>query len=157
MAQLEDLGIESLTLHTPSTLETWGLGPKLVRKAVRSSGPQIPWLGRNEGDWSGPGGSRAALRQAVDLKDVLLVLDPHGCNQIFAPDLVEAYEKSLGGGMLMSVHRNICRNGFFSLLATATLGRFLDESHAPRLASWPGREWTKQYITIPKASHPGLE
>lgn len=34
--------------------------------------------------------------KAVDPKDVLLALDPHGCKQIFAPDLIKFHEKFLG-------------------------------------------------------------
>ncbi|CAL1145970.1 unnamed protein product [Cladocopium goreaui] len=34
--------------------------------------------------------------KAVDPKDVLLALDPHGCKQIFAPDLIKLHENFLG-------------------------------------------------------------
>lgn len=33
--------------------------------------------------------------KAVDPKDVLLALDPHGCKQIFVPDLIQVHEKFL--------------------------------------------------------------
>jgi len=51
--------------------------------------------------------------KAVELRDLLLVLDPHGCHQIFAPDLIEAYAKfqSRYSSLLTKMASNLGRTG----------------------------------------------